>query len=301
MCLYHSKEIKPIASESGSTTGTGTSTGTGLKSSSNIGAIVGGVVGGVVVLGALAFFLYRRRRANKQDKQPAAGTYEPYTLGVPKPPVPPSQFRQGGTGMVSPTTYLYSDMTSSRMPGDSIYSQEYNFAGGGGNKTANGLPAGAAAPYVDPHVVSFGSAPSNGRGSVYFRQREDISDIGPSVSQVGALTVVSGSGTGSGSGSGSGASYSRYANGSSDTTRPTSNASRSTASSMSPQLSQTALLRPGVANNGPYAQVNNLRRGKERSREELNALPAVSRTTMPLDEEPPSYYQHEDTRPITIR
>ena len=309
--FYHSKEVQQINATGGSS-----------SSSSNTGAIVGGAIAGVVVLGILAylaFFLYRRRRTQLHRRgtnfgyadeiRPARrgetvvgglapGTYEPYT-GTSSQNINASmsQLGQGAISTASPASRLNSDhneISSPLLAGDSMYARSSEFATSG----VGVLPVGAAAPGVGSGGFSPSHQSSNSRGSTYFRHREDVSDIGPSASQVGASSSVSGSGTGNRSGSTPGTFHIRNTSrASTGVTQPTS---VTTANPPSSSVSQAILQKQAVANDELRAEVDNLRREMERLREERYTPPA-STVGVPQDEAPPSYFQHEETRPAAIR
>ena len=292
--FYHSKEVQQINTISGSS-----------SSSSNTGAIVGGVIAGVVALGILAylvFYFYRRKRmqphrrginagytdeikpARREDDVVgglAPGTYEPYT-GI-------------------PSQNINASVSSPLLAGDSMYARSSEFAVSG----VGVLPAGAAAPSVGSGGFSPGHQSSNSRGSTYFRHREDVSDIGPSASQVGVLSNVSRNGTASGSRTATASTpetfHIRNASLSTGITQPTSQTGGMIENSPSSPIPQAVLLKQAAANDELRVEVNNLRREMERLREERYTSPMASGVGVPQDDAPPSYFQHEDTRPTPIR
>ena len=313
---YLSKEVLPIGSTTSGQTGTS-------SSSSNIGPIVGGVIGGIVVLGILAylaFFYYRRRRVQRQRRvvdTPAPGAYESHEsdpgLSVRDTKASMPNLGKGATSITPPMSYANSDneASSSLLAGGPTYAQSSDLtASDVGGRSADGLLADAATPGVGPGSLSPGLQSSNNRGSTYFRQREDVSDIGPSASQVGALSSVSGSGTGSGGGS---MSMTTMATGlssgtfrirntshtSTDITQPTSQANSMTVNPSFSTVSQAVPSKRVPANDDLRAEVDSLRREVERLREERSTPPIVS-AEVPRDEAPPSYFQHTNTRLVTI-
>ncbi|KAI5119766.1 hypothetical protein M0805_009237 [Coniferiporia weirii] len=228
----------------------------GKKSKSNAGAIAGGVVAAIVVISAIGvavFFWLRRRRETlrRQREYDAHEIMAAYNEGKPRHGFAPGTtfepFRPGAdatTGYSTSTGDPYSPNSDTTQTQTQTYSEATSATHSGMGLASVNARTGHVA------LRDNGYSRSHRRG-------ESGSDIGPSASQVGSESVVSGSGVSGGAGN-------RQGRPSRDGTAP----------------QQVILAKQSLLNEELRSEVDNLRRDLERIQQERVAT---------LEEAPPSY------------